>query len=140
MEALVINDSITLPARELRVQASRSSGPGGQNVNKVASKIELEFHVAATTVLDAWTKQRLLTIAGRRVDGEGWLHIVSQATRDQQKNLEDARQKLAAMIREALVRPKIRRPTKPTRGSKERRLTEKKQTSQRKQNRRSYDD
>lgn len=140
MDPIVINATITLPARELRVQASRSSGPGGQNVNKVASKIELEFHVAATTALDGWTKQRLLAIAGRRVDGEGWLHIISQATRDQQKNLADAREKLAELVRQALVRPKIRRPTKPTRGAKERRLTAKKQTSERKQQRRSFDD
>jgi ribosome-associated protein len=139
MDPIVVNERVTIPARDLRYRAVRSSGPGGQNVNKVSSKIELELDTRCAA-LDEWTRTRLHTLAGNKIDNEGWLHVVCQASRDQGKNLIEAREKLATLIREAMSRPKPRRPTKPSRGSKERRLTAKKQNSERKSNRRSIDD
>jgi ribosome-associated protein len=126
-EPLPINDSIQIPPGELLWTAARSSGPGGQNVNKVASKIELRFDVPGTHALDEATKQRLRTIARSRLDAEGWLLITSQLTRDQGRNLEDARQKLRELILRALERPTPRRPTRPTRASQERRVNQKRQ-------------
>lgn len=140
MDPIVVTERLVLPASELRYVAVRASGPGGQNVNKVASKIELLFNARGSRVLDAGTRARLLALAGKRVDNDGWLHLVSQESRDQPKNLEAARAKLAELVRAALVPPKPRRPTKPSRGSKERRLAAKRQTSERKASRRERDD
>jgi ribosome-associated protein len=113
----------------------RASGPGGQNVNKVSSKVELTFDVNATAVLDAATKTRLVALAGTRLDTRGVLHIVCQDTRDQRKNLELARERLAELVRAALIRPKTRRPTRPSRGARERRLDDKRRESDKKRGR-----
>lgn len=113
MRGLGVTESVVIPEADLSWRAVRSSGPGGQNVNKVASKVELRFDVAGTAALDAETKARL---------GVSELIVTSQATRDQGRNLEDARAKLAAIVARALHRPKKRKPTKPTKGSRERRL------------------
>ena len=130
-----------IPACDLSWEASRSSGPGGQNVNKVASKVELRFDLPGCRVLHPEVKDRLRHLARGRLDGDGKVLIISQLTRDQGRNLEDARDKLRALIAQALIRPTPRRPTRPTRASKERRLTEKKQHAQRKQGRsRHHDD
>ena len=126
---------ITIPAADLTWFAVRSGGPGGQNVNKVASKVDLRFDLDGTTALRPEVKARLRRIAQGRLDKDGRVQIISSVTRDQSRNLEDARQRLAAMIRQALVRPKHRRATKPSRGAKERRLKEKKRRSERKQSR-----
>ena len=115
---------VVVPAGDLSWRAVRASGPGGQNVNKVASKVELRLDLDGTGALDEPTKARLRSLAGARLAG-GEVVITSQLTRDQKKNLEDARAKLAALIARALQRPKPRRPTRPTRGSVERRLSEK---------------
>ena len=131
-EPLVVNAQLTIPATELHWTAVRASGPGGQNVNKVSSKIELRFDVGRSTALDAQTRARLRTLAGSRVDGQGVLTIQSQLTRDRPRNLEDARQKLADLIRRALERPTIRRPTRPSRAAKRRRLDDKKRHAQKK--------
>jgi ribosome-associated protein len=140
-EPLVVNATIQIPASELAWTAARSSGPGGQNVNKVASKIELRFDLPGTRALDEATKQRLRGLAGGRLDADGWVLIVSQLTRDQGRNLDDARQKLRELILRALVRPTPRRPTRPTRASQERRVSEKRQRAATKQQRRrSHDD
>ncbi|HEX7478852.1 MAG TPA: alternative ribosome rescue aminoacyl-tRNA hydrolase ArfB [Polyangiales bacterium] len=133
MEALRINDRIVLAPSELSWTAVRASGPGGQNVNKVASKVELCFDLARCPSLSYSVKARLWTACANRLDAQGRVRIVSQATRDQAKNLEDARDKLAALVRAALVVPKIRRATKPTRGSQRRRVEDKRRTSQKKQ-------
>lgn len=122
------------------MRAVRASGPGGQNVNKVSSKVELELDVVGTEALDNEAKKRLLSLAGRLVIDERWLRVTSQLTRDQPKNLEDARQKLTALVLRALTRPKARRPTKPTRASKERRLDEKRRASDKKDARRTRSD
>ncbi|WP_437489852.1 alternative ribosome rescue aminoacyl-tRNA hydrolase ArfB [Sorangium sp. So ce1014] len=134
---LVIHDALTAPAALLSWSAVRASGPGGQNVNKVASKVELRFDFAAWPELDEGAKTRLHALAHGRLDAEGRLLIVSQLTRDQQRNLDDAREKLRALILRALVVPVLRRPTRPTRASKRRRLDEKRRTSEKKHVRRS---
>ena len=134
-EPLRVSPSLVLPADEIRWAAVRSSGPGGQNVNKVASKVELRFDIVHSRVLDPPTKARLAVLAGRRVDGAGVLTLVCQETRDQRRNLERARERLAALIRRALVRPKPRRATRPTRGATERRLGDKKRVGDKKRRR-----
>ncbi|MBK7580662.1 MAG: aminoacyl-tRNA hydrolase [Myxococcales bacterium] len=137
---LVVNSSLTIPEADLGVRAVRSSGPGGQNVNKVSTKIELRFDLRSTSALRPEVKVRLRRLAASRLDAEGALVITSQATRSQAQNLEDARAKLADLIRAALFVPKRRRPTKPTRASKERRLDAKRHQSQKKQTRGSRDE
>jgi ribosome-associated protein len=132
MLPLEISGSLTLPASCLTWSASRASGPGGQNVNKVSSKVELRFDLEGCGVLDAPTKDRLRAIASTMLDGAGRVLIVSQKTRDQPKNLDDAREKLRALVLRALVRPKKRRPTRPSRGAVARRLDEKNRASEKK--------
>ena len=136
-ESLWISPSVSIPPSDLSWEASRSSGPGGQNVNKVASKVELRFNLPGTRALSAEVKERLAQLAATRLDADGWILIVSQLTRDQGRNLDDALDKLRQLIARALVRPTPRRPTRPTRASKERRLNEKRRHAERKQGRRS---
>lgn len=124
-DAIRVNDGVTLPAGSLEVRAVRSSGPGGQNVNKVASKIELVLDVALVPDLTLDARARLLALAGKKADTEGRVHVTCEETRDQHRNLETAREKLAALVSKALVVPKARRITRPSRAAKERRLTEK---------------
>jgi len=128
-----------IPSADLSWSAATSSGPGGQNVNKVATKVDLRFDLEGTTALRDEVKGRLRRLAANRLDREGRIQITSQATRDQSRNLEDAREKLAALIRSALHPPKKRKKTRPSRGAKERRLKAKKQRSERKQSRKSVD-
>ena len=134
-DPLEIHPTLTLPAADLDWTAVRASGPGGQNVNKVASKVELRFNLAGTTALDEAVKARLRALCATRLDAEGRILLVSQRTRDQIRNLEDARLRLKVMILQALEVPKERRATRPSRGSKERRLTAKKVTGERKKSR-----
>ena len=135
MLPLAVNETLVVPAANLTWSASRASGPGGQNVNKVSSKVELRFDIEACPTLDGPTKTRLRTIARTMLDSEGRLLVVSQKTRDQPKNLEDAREKLRELILKALVRPRKRRPTKPSRGAVARRLEEKSRTGKKKKER-----
>ena len=136
---LVVDSRITLPDRDLSWHAVRASGPGGQNVNKVSSKVELLFDLRGTEALTPDEKARVAAHAKNAIDGEGFLHVGSQATRDQRQNLEDAREKLAELLRRALFVPKKRRKTKPTRGSVERRLGAKAHRSRIKSDRRGGD-
>jgi ribosome-associated protein len=117
-----ITRTLQIDERDLEESFVTGSGPGGQNVNKVASAVLLRFNLAANTTLPEPVKTRLAALAGRRLTLEGVLNIQAEQYRDQPRNREDARERLFALIREAAVVPKIRRPTKPTKGSKTRRL------------------
>ena len=125
-------NGLTIPDEELQFSFARSGGPGGQNVNKVASKAILHWNVAANATLPPAVKLRLQGQQARRISVEGFLVIQSQRYRDQPRNIEDCREKLREMVLAALHLPKPRRATRPTRGSKERRLTAKKVQSHRK--------
>lgn len=139
MDPLWINERLSIPGSDLSWEASRSSGPGGQNVNKVASKVELRFNLSGSRALSDEVKARLASLAASRLDANGCILIVSQLSRDQGRNLDDALDKLRQLILRALVRPTPRRPTRPTRASKERRLSEKRRHGERKQGRRTHD-
>ena len=121
----MITPRVTIPAAELSVAFARSGGPGGQNVNKVASKVELRWNPTTSAALGhddrAWLVERL----GNRLTTDGTLIVTSTATRDQLKNRDDATSKLALIVRAALDRPKPRRATKPSRSAKRRRVADK---------------
>lgn len=137
MPNLVINERLEIPMSELIVTAVRSQGPGGQNVNKVNSKIVLQWNVAETPSLPHHVRRRLILSAGSLVSKSGWLTITSQKTRYQIANREDCYERLRAMILEAFKIPKPRQATRPTKASKRRRLKTKQINSQKKQLRRS---
>jgi ribosome-associated protein len=122
-----ITPDVIIPDDELEFDYIRSPGPGGQNVNKVATAVQLRFNVGESSILDDWSRTRLATLAGRRMTRHGWLVLSAHRHRTQENNRRDALERLAQLITEARHRPKIRRATKPTRGSKERRLEGKKQ-------------
>lgn len=135
LESLVVRPGIVVPERELVWAAVRASGPGGQNVNKVSSKVELRFDFEASLTLTASVKARLRGLAQHRLDADGRILIVSQVTRNQPQNLEDARRRLAELIAQALVVPKRRHKTKPSRAAKRARLRDKRANSEKKQSR-----
>ena len=133
MDPLRIDDQLEITAQHLSFSAVRASGAGGQNVNKVASKVELRFDLWACEELPTPVRTRLAALCRNRMDAEGQVRIVSQATRDQGRNLEDAREKLAELVRKAMEVPRPRRPTKPTRASKRRRIEGKRRDAHKKQ-------
>ena len=139
MSDVVIKPGITIPAGELSVAFSRSGGPGGQNVNKVASKVELRWHPGSSAAIGESDRAWLLERLANRLTGDGTLIVTSTLTRDQLKNRGDAESKLALIVRAALDRPKLRRPTKPSRGAKRRRVADKRHRSETKRNRRGDD-
>ena len=120
-----ITDSIAIEERELDERFVRASGPGGQNVNKVSTAVELRFDVRASS-LPYDMKQRLIALAGSRMTGEGVLVLESREHRTQGQNREAARARLASLIQQASVAPRTRRASKPGKAAKERRLTDKK--------------
>jgi ribosome-associated protein len=140
MDDLSVSPTVTIPARELRWSASRSGGPGGQNVNKVSSKVDLRFDLEASEALTDTQKSRLRAAARNRLDEDGAIQIVVQDTRDQQKNLELARARLAELIRKSMVVPKARKKTRPSLGAKRRRLNDKKRVGDKKRDRRPIDE
>jgi ribosome-associated protein len=132
---LFISNHLHIPDAELAESFIRAAGPGGQNVNKVASAVELRFDVAHSSALSEPLRARLLARSDRRLTVDGVLVIQANRFRDQAKNREDARARLVEIIRTALHVPKKRVATKPTRASQERRITAKKKRAQHKQTR-----
>jgi len=124
-----VTDTLALDDAELDERFVRASGPGGQNVNKVSTAVELRFDVGASS-LPPDVKQRLMVLAGSRMTGDGVLLIDSREHRTQAMNREAARARLAALVEHASRRPKTRRPTKPKRAAKEKRLESKRQRSE----------
>jgi len=122
---LEVSPAIAIPDSELSLSFVRSSGPGGQNVNKVATAAQLRFDLARSTALAEPVKIRLRALAGRRLTGDGAILIIARNHRTQEQNRREALQRLTELIGRALVAPKMRRPTKPTRASRERRLEHK---------------
>jgi len=128
-EPIRIAKGILVPAAALEWRAVRSSGPGGQNVNKVASKVELRVDLGAVTGLSGPARARLQALAAGRLDADGRLLVVSQRTRDQLRNLEDAREKAKKLVERALKTPRPRRLTQPSPAAVERRLKRKRERS-----------
>jgi len=135
MSGALVVAHVVIPEAELRWTAVRASGPGGQNVNKVSSKVDLRFDFEDSAALSDELKARLRVKAALRLDAEGQIQITSQLTRNQSDNLEDAREKLAALLRSAMVTPKVRRKTKPSRAKKAKRVAEKRVHAAKKQSR-----
>lgn len=140
MADLRVTGHLVIPAAELHERFSRSSGPGGQGVNKTDSRVELSFDVARSPSIPPWLRDRVLARLSSRLVG-GVLTVVASEHRAQLANRAAARQRLAALLRAAAEPPSAkRRPTKPTRGAKERRLTEKRHRAATKRGRRATDD
>jgi ribosome-associated protein len=133
---LPITPQLQIPLREIRFSFARSSGPGGQNVNKLSTKAVLRWSVATSPSLSEPVRQRFLARQRRRITGSGDLLITSQRFRDAGRNVADCLEKLRQMLREAAVAPRPRKPTKPTRASRQRRIAEKRVHSEKKQRRR----
>src|ERR1017187_3849605 len=132
---LVISAEIAIPDEEFEWKFIRSSGPGGQNVNKVASAVQLRFLLPRNVSLPVAARNRLRRLAGQRLIDDGSILISARSERSQEQNRRDALERLAELIRAAMVEPKIRKKTRPTRASKERRIDAKKRRGTTKQGR-----
>lgn len=132
---LVVNERLSIPLREFHFSFARSSGPGGQNVNKVSSKAILRWPVGSSASLPEEIRRRLISLHRRRITTEGTLLITSQRFRDAGRNVADCLEKLRSILVEASTIPRPRRPTRPTRGSVGRRLKHKQAHAEKKQSR-----
>ena len=140
-DGLIVTPAVTIPRSELTYRASRAGGAGGQHVNTSSTRIELLWNVRTTTALDEESRTRAMQKLASRLDGEGFVRVVSSARRSQGQNREAAEERLIELVRQALVVQKKRKPTKPSRGAKEARLSEKRLHSERKRQRKpKFDD
>jgi ribosome-associated protein len=134
--SLEVTPTVAIPRWELEYRASRAGGAGGQHVNTSSTRIELLWNPGRSVALNDVSRPLVLERLASRLDGEGWLRVVSSARRSQQQNREAAEARLVDMLRRALVVRKTRRPTKPTRASKEARIAQKRMRSETKRQRR----
>ena len=132
-----VRTGLVIPAADLEIRFSRSGGPGGQNVNKVETRAEVRFDLAATTLFRPEEKARALAVLAPRLAGEGVLIVLCDRTRHRERNLREALFKMGELLREAIIPPKKRHRTRPTRGSRERRLDVKRRRAEVKRARRS---
>lgn len=135
MNALTVNASVAISRSELDVRVSRSSGAGGQHVNKTSSRVEIFWNVGSSKALSDEERSRLLDKLSSRLTTEGSIRVVASDMRSQSRNRELAEERLAELVRRALLIPRKRRPTKPTRASKEARLEDKKRQASKKKDR-----
>ncbi len=132
---LVVNHRIAIPLKEFEFTYSRSSGPGGQNVNKVNTKVTLHWAIASSASVPEDVRNRFVAKFRRRINNKGQLVMASQRFRDQGRNVGDCLAKLREMLSSVAIAPKARKATRPTRGSRERRLQAKRRTSDKKRGR-----
>lgn len=137
--ALIIDDRVSIPRAELTFRASRAGGPGGQHVNTSSTRVELLWNVKRSAAVRGDVRRRLLEKLASRMDASGAVRVVASAYRSQARNREDAETRLAALVRRALVVPRPRKKTRPTRGAVESRLQSKRERSERKRLRRDRD-
>lgn len=133
--SLFINESVAIPRSELDVRVSRSSGAGGQHVNKTSSRVEIFWNIASSRAISDDERSRLLAKLASKLTTEGSIRVVASDMRSQSRNRELAEERLADRVRRALIIPRKRRPTKPTRASKEARLEDKKRQAKKKKDR-----
>jgi len=132
---IAVNRSIQIPEREVQLRFIRAAGPGGQNVNKVASAVELRFDVKHSLALPEEVRQRLIRQSGKKLNSAGVLIIQARRYRSQERNRQDALERFVRLVRQAAVKPRARRPTRPSRASRESRLEIKRHRSRAKQRR-----
>jgi len=133
---IVITPALTIPRAELQFRASRAGGPGGQHVNTSSTRVELLWDLSHSTVVSDEQRGRLLTKLAARLDAAGMVRVVASDRRSQSQNRDAAAERLAMLVRQALVVPRKRRPTRPTRASREQRLADKRKRGERKRDRR----